>query len=256
MALDGQFTVAQASRITINSGRSTQLTVKGLQGMSLPLGATASTISLSTIGTRIATKMATGLEYENISSSYYFAKNDATQLYLMDASRNGTLLQDIWFWLDGDDFVALDKVNDPSGGIMVGTFSSPTAQKNEVFTGTCEFVVSGSHVFFTKHAKASSAVFSTTAGGAGVSATATSTDSPANTYGFVDELGFAVDDIVIIHGLTGNLTTVYYAKIESVTNTTMTFYDGIGDEASIPTISAASTIQIHGAVPIEVTDTF
>ena len=62
MALDGQFTVAQSARITIRSGRSDQLTVKGLQGLSLPLGATASTISLSTIGTRIATKMATGLE--------------------------------------------------------------------------------------------------------------------------------------------------------------------------------------------------
>lgn len=256
MALDGQFVVAQAAKITINSGKSTQLTVKGLQGMGLPLGATASTVSLSTIGTRIATKVATGLEYENITANYYFAKNDTTQQYLMDASRSGTLIQDMWFWIDDTDFVALDKINDPSGGMMVGTFSSPTAQKNEVFSGNCELVVSGSHIFFTKHAKATTAVFSITAGGAGVSATATSTDTPANTYGFVDELGFAVGDVVIITGLTGHLDTVYYAEIASVTNTTMTFVDAVGDEASLPTTAAASTVQIHGAVPIEVSDSF
>ena len=41
-----------------------------------------------------------------------------------------------------------------------------------------------------------------------------------------------------------------------MTNTTMTFYDGIGDEASLPTTSAAATVKIHGAVPFAVTDTF
>ena len=256
MALDGQFTVCQASRITINSGKSTQLTVKGLQGMGLPLGATASTITLSTVGTRIGVKMATGLEYEDISTSYYFAKNDPTQQYLMNAQRAGTVIQDLWFWLDGTDFAALDKVNDPGGGIMVGTYSSPKAQKNEVYTGDCTLVVSGSHIFYTKHAKATTAVFSITAGGAGVSATATSTDTPANTYGFVDELGFEVGDVVIITGLTGHLDTVYYAEIASLTNTELTFVDAVGDEATLPTTAAAATVQIHGAVPIEVSDTF
>lgn len=253
MALDGQFTVAQASKITIYSGKSTQLTVKGLQGMSLPIGATASTTTLSVIGTRIATKVATGLEYENISASYYFAKNDATQQYLMEASRGGTLIQDMWFWLDGDDFVALDKINDSAGGMMVGTFSSPTAQKNEVFTGNCELVVSGSHIFFGTHAKASTAVFSLTAGGAGVSATATSADT--TDYAF-DDLGFEAGQVVIIHGVTGYLTTVYYAQIKTVAAGTLTFEDAIGDEATIPTVSAAASIQIHAATPIEVSDTF
>lgn len=253
MALDGQYTVAQASKITIYSGKSTQLTVKGLQGMALPLGATASTVTLSVIGTRIATKVATGLEYENISASYYFAKNDATQQYLMEASRAGTLIQDMWFWLDADDFVALDKVNDSAGGMMVGTFSSPTAQKNEVFTGNCELVVSGSHIFFGTHAKAATAVFSLTAGGAGSSATATSADT--TDYAF-DDLGFEEGQVVVIHGVTGHTTTVYYAQIKTVTSSTLTFEDGIGDEDSIPTTAAASTIQIHAATPIEVSDTF
>lgn len=255
MALDGQFVVAQASKLTINSGKSTQLSVKGLQGLSMPLGASASTVSLSTIGTRIATKMATGLEYEDITTNYYFAKHDPSQQYLMDASRRGTMIQDMWFWIDGTDFAALDKINDPAGGIMVGTFSSPSAQKNEVFSGSCTLVVGGSHIFFTKHADASTAVFSTTAHGAGA-ATITSTDTPANTYGFVDELGFEAGDVIIIHGLTGYTTTVYYGQIDTVTNTTITLVAGVGDEATLPTVSAASSIKIHGAVPIEVDDTF
>lgn len=254
MAIDGQYVVAQSSRITYYSGRSTQATLKGLQGMSLPLGATGQSIEISVIGTRISTKVASGMSYDNISTSAYFMKNDPGQLYLMDANRNATLIQDMWFWIDATDFVAMDLVNDPSGGIMVQTFSSPQATKNEVYTSNVEFTVSGSHIFFTKHADASTAVFSTTAGGAGASATITSADT--TNYGFVDDLGFAEGDIVIIHGLTGYLTTVYYGQIKTVTNSTITLEDAIGDEATLPTVSAASTIKIHGAVPFEVSDTF
>lgn len=255
MAIDGQYVVAQSSRISCRSGRSDQFLVKGLQSMALPLGATGGTTELSVIGTRISTKVATGLSYDNISTSAYFMKNDPSQLYLMDCNRNSTLIQDMWFWIDSTDFVALDKVNDPAGGMMVATFSSPQASKNEVFTSNVEFAVSGSHIFFTKHADASTAVFSTTAHGAGA-ATITSTDTPANTYGFVDELGFAEGDVIIIHGLTGYTTTVYYGQIDTVTNTTITLVAGVGDEATLPTVSAASSIKIHGAVPIEVDDTF
>lgn len=251
MAIDGQYVICQASKITYRSGKSTQATIKGLQGMGLPLGATASTLSISTIGTRIATQVATGLEYQPITADYYFMKNDPSQQYLMECSRSGTLIQDMWFWIDGTDFVALDKINDPSGGMMVGTFSAPQATKNEVFTGNCELIVSGSHIFFTKHAKASTAVFSLTAGGEGVSATATSADT--TNYAF-DDLGFVAGDVVIVHGVTGNLDTVYYLQVKTVAAETLTFEDAVGDEAVLPTTSAAATIQIHGAVPIEVTD--
>lgn len=254
MAIDGQYVVCQAARVTYHSGLATQATIKGLQSMALPLGATGNTTEISVIGTRISTKVATGLSYDNISTSAYFMKNDPSQLYLMDCNRNATLIQDMWFWIDGTDFVALDKVNDASGGMMVATFSSPQASKNEVFTSNVEFAVSGSHIFFTKHADASTAVFSTTAGGAGVSATITSADT--TNYGFVDDLGFAEGDVVIIHGLTGYTSNVYYGQIKTVTNSTITLEDAIGDEATLPTVSAASTIKVHGAVPIEVDDTF
>jgi len=254
MAIDGQVVVCQAAKITINSGKTTQDTVRGLQGMGLPLGATGSTVTVSEIGTRIATKVASGLEYEDLQASYYFRKNDPTQQYLMTASRKGTLIQDMWFWIDAEDFAALDKINDPSGGMMVGTFSNPTAQKNEVFTGTCTLVIGGSHIFFTKHAKAATAVFSLTAGGDGVSATATSSDTV--NHAFDADLGFAVGDTVIVFGVTAHLDTVYYLKVKTVSASTLTFEDAVGDEASLPTTSAAATIQLHGAVPIEVDDTF
>ena len=246
MALDGSFVVAQAAKITVNSGKATQLTIKGLQGMSLPIGATASTISLSTIGTRIGTKVATGLEYDNITSSYYFAKNDASQQYLMEASRGGTQIQDMWFWLDATDFVALDKINDPGGYMMVGTFSAPTAQKNEVFTGNCEFVVAGSHIFFTKHIGGTGLSF--TAGGAGVSAQVTDSGN-----GFVTA-GFEVGDTVIITNL--NSLDPLYAKIKTVAAGTITFEDAVGNEGTIPTHSGISTTFMHGATPIEVQSTF
>ena len=41
-----------------------------------------------------------------------------------------------------------------------------------------------------------------------------------------------------------------------MSDSTMTFTDAIGNEASLPTTSAAATIKIHGGVPIEVTSTY
>lgn len=246
MAIDGSYVVAQASKVVIHAGKSDAASVKGLQGMSIPIGATASTISLSVIGTRIATKVATGLEYENISSSYYFAKGDPTQQYLMKASREGTQIQDMRFYIDATDFAALDLVNDPGGYLGVGTFSSPTAQKNEVFTGTCEFVPSGSFIFFDHHIGGTTLSF--TAGGAGVSAQVTDSGN-----GFLTA-GFAVGDIVILDYVNG--LDPLYAQVKTVAAGTMTFEDAIGDEARIPTFSGISTTKIHGAIPVEVNDMF
>lgn len=246
MALDGSYVVAQAAKIVAKAGKSDQMIVKGLQGMSIPIGATASTISLSVIGTRIATKVATGLEYENISSSYYFAKGDPSQQYLMAASREGTQIQDMRFYIDATDFAALDLINDPGGYLGVGTFSSPTAQKNEVFTGTCEFVPSGSFIFFDRHIGGTTLSF--TAGGAGVSAQVTDSGN-----GFV-AAGFEVGDTVIIDYLDGG--NPLYAKVKTVAAGTMTFEDAVGDEATIPTATGVAATKIHGAEPVEVVDSF
>lgn len=246
MAIVGGFVVAQASKITIHSGTSDQAVVKGLQGMALPIGATASTISISTIGQRIGIKVATGLEYDPVSTTYYFAKGDPTQQYLMKCSREGTQIQDMWFWIDGDDFAALDKINDPGGYMMVGTFGAPTAQKNEVYTGSVELVIAGSHIFFDRHIGGTTLSF--TAGGPGVDAQVTDSGN-----GFVTA-GFETGDTVILTNVDG--MDPLYAKVATVSAGAMTFEDGVGDEALIPTFTGISTTKIHGAEPVEVIDTF
>ena len=255
MAINGGYVAAQASMLTVHSGKSTQLLVKGLQDMTLHLGFTQSTESVDVIGTRIGTKYATGASYSDIESNYYYAKGDASQTYLSTCARTGAQIQDMWFWLDATDFVALDLITDPGGYVMVGTFDSPKASKNQIFSSSISIVIGGSHIMYDKHAvNTSSATFSLTAGGAGVSASATSADT--TNYGFVADLGFAVGDTVIVHGVTGHLDTVYYLKIATVSDATMTFVDAVGDEAVLPTTTAATTLKIHGGVPIEVQATF
>lgn len=254
MAIAGGYVACQAAKLTIYSGKSTQTTVKGLQGMTLPLGFTQTTQEVSVIGTRIATKYATGAAYEDLETPYYFAKGDATQTYLSTCARQGTQIQDMWFWLDNTDFVALDLISDPGGYVMVGNFSSPKANKNEIFSGSCSIVIGGSHILFDKHGKASTAVFSITAGGAGVSATMASSDT--TNYGFSADLGIVAGDTVIVHGVTGNLDTVYYLQVKTVSDSTLTFEDGVGNEATLPTTSAAASIYIHAGTPIEVDSEF
>lgn len=244
MALDGSYVVAQSSRILLYAAMTskTPMTVKGLQGMALPIGAEAQTTDLSVIGTRIATKVATGLSYSSISTNYYFAKGDASQIELMKFQREGTQIQHMRFYLDATDFAALDLINDPGGYMMIGTFSSPTANKNEVFTGSCEIVPSGSNIFFDRHIGGTTLTF--TAGGAGVSAQVTDSGN-----GFVTA-GFTVGDTVILDGVDG--MDPLYAKVKTVAAGSMTFEDAIGDEATIPTFSGIATTKIHGATPVEV----
>lgn len=246
MAITGGYVAAQASMLTINSGKSTQAVVKGLQGITLPLGFEQTTQEVSVIGTRIGTKYATGASYSDMDTNYYFAKGDPTQLYLSTCARSGTQIQDMWFWLDGTDFVALDLISDPGGYVMIGTFSSPTAQKNEIFSGSISIVVGGSHIMFDKHISGTTLSF--TAGGAGVSAQVVDSGN-----GFVTA-GFAVGDTVIITNLDG--TDPIYAKIKTVAAGTLTFEDAVGGEADITTDSGSATTFIHGGVPIEVSSTF
>lgn len=242
MAITNSFRVAKTSKLTYNSGKSTETKVTGLQNLQMPLGAVGQTIEASEIGTRINKKISTSLSYEDIQTSYYAKKGDVSQEYLAKANREDTQLQDLWFWYDSEDFVALDLVNDPGGYVTVTTFSSPKANKSEIFTGDCTFAISGSHILFDTHISGTTLSF--TAGGVGVSAQVT--DS-AN--GFVTA-GFKVGDVVIITHLDGK--DPLYAQVKTVAAGTMTFEDGVGNEATIPTATGISTTAIHAAEPFEV----
>jgi len=100
MAISGGFIAAQNSRLTVNSGKSTQLSVKGLQGLTIPTGFSMQSAEASVIGQRIATKYATSASYEDMTTTAYMAPGDASQHYLSAAARAGTQIQDMWFWLD------------------------------------------------------------------------------------------------------------------------------------------------------------
>ena len=245
MALDGSYVVCQTGKITLNSGKSTQVTLKGLQGMFLPIGAEASSTELSVVGTRISTLVATGLKYSEGSFDYYYAKGDESQKLLMQYQRAGTQVQDMWFWVDTTDFVALDLVNDPSGYMMVGTFSAPQANKNEVFSGSVTILPSGSNIVYDKHIHGSSLSFT-----AGTTGGATIADSG---NGFLTA-GFEVGDTVIMTGV--NSLDPLYGQIKTVVAGLITLEADIGDEASVPTFTGIATTYVHGGTPVDVTDTF
>ena len=259
MAISGGYIPAQASALTVNSGKSTAISVKGLQGLTLPLGFTQQTSEASVIGTRIATKYATGAAYEDITSNYYFAPGDASQTYLMDCARNATQIQDMWFWLDATDFVALDLISDPGGYVMVGTFSSPTATKNEIYSGSISLVIGGSHILFNKHALSTTSEFlAVTAGNSTTDATITSTGTGCPDF---VAAGFEVGNTVIVTGLPlGTADKVYYLKVKSVAAGTLVFEKNVGDNNIVPACAVVSSdtsnIKVHGGVPIEVTSTY
>lgn len=246
MAIAGGYVPAQSSKLTVLSGKSGELSVKGLQGLTLPLGFTQTVQEASTIGTRIATKYATGASYSDMTTNYYFAPGDASQVLLSTWARTGAQIRDMRFWIDDTDFAALDLINDPGGYMMVGTFGSPSAQKSELYTAEISILVGGSNILFNKHRGGTTLSF--TAGGAGVSAQVTDSGS-----GFITA-GFAIGDTVIIDYLNG--LNPLYAKVKTVTAGTMTFEDAIGNEATIPTATGVTKTKIHGAVPIEVISEF
>lgn len=242
MAITGGFIAAQNSRLTVNSGKSTALSIKGLQSLTIPLGFQTQSAEASVIGTRIATKYATSASYEDISTTAYFAPGDPSQLYMSSAARAGTQIQDMWFWLDSADFAALDLITDPGGYVMVGTFGSPKASKSDLYSFDVSIMIGGSHIFFDRHITGTN--IDTVAGGAGVSAQVTDANS-----GFVDA-GFTVGDTIILTNVNG--LDPIYAKVKTVAAGILTLEDGIGGESTIPTFSGLATTAVHGATPIEV----
>lgn len=247
MAISGGYVAAQASKLTVKSGIvGEELNVKGLQGLTLPLGFEQTVQEVSVIGQRIGTKYATGASYSNMDTTYFYAKGDASQLYLSTCARLGTQIQDMWFWLDEEDFVALDLITDPGGYVMVGTMGSPSANKNDIYQASISIIVGGSHIMFDKHIHGTTLSF--TAGGAGVSAQVTDSGN-----GFVTA-GFTVGDTVIIVNLDG--ANPIYAKVKTVAAGTMTFEDAVGGEADITTDTGSATTYIHGGTPIEVVSVF
>ena len=243
MALEGSYKVASNAAVVAYAGKSNEMLIRGLQSISLPIGFTMSTVTVSSMGERIDQILPTGGSYEEISVNYNFVVGDPSQVYLMNASLNNTEIQDMRFMVDYNllcgDFATVDLISDAGASYRVGTFSSPTGTKNDLITGTVSFLPAGASTLFTAHASGTDLEF---AAGAGATITTVSLD-------FVD-LGFKADQTIILDHV--DSLDPLHCKIASVTTTVITLVDNVGDETTVPTFTGIATTAIHGGDPMVV----
>lgn len=243
MAFSGSFVVAQNAKLVVNAGKATEMTLRGLQTLGIPIGASASTVTVSEMGRRVDLVLASGLTYESVSTDYNFVIGDPSQTYMMEASRNATQITDARFYIDSTHFGALDLISDTGGYLQVGSMTSPTASKNEVFSGSVEFMPAGSFILFPNHVVGTTLGF--VAGVIGVS-NAKITDSAS---GFVTE-GFVAGQTVYIDHADG--LDPLCCKIETVIAGEIELVEGVGDADSLTTSAGIATSAIHGGDPVEI----
>ena len=244
MALTGSYKVASNASIRAYCGKSNEMLLRGLQSTSLPIGFTMSTLTVSSMGERIDQVLPTGGAYEEISVNYNFVINDPSQTYLMKAALNNTEIQDMRFYVDDNvlcgDFATVDLISDPGASYRVGTFSSPTGSKNELFTGTVSFLPAGPSTLFVAHANGTDLEFTAGTGGAVATITSTVQDFTA--------LGFEADMTIILDHVDGLDPLV--CQIDTVAANTITLVDAVGDEGSVPLFSGIATTAIHAGTSI------
>jgi len=244
MTLSGSYKVASNAAIRVNCGKSTEMLLRGLQSTSLPIGFTMSTITVSSMGERIDQVLPTGGSYEEISVNYNFLIGDPSQTYLMQAALNNTEIQDMRFYVDDDllagDFATVDLISDSGASYRVGTFSSPTGAKNELFTGTVSFLPAGASTLFTAHASGVDLV--TTSGAGASTATVTCTTQDFVALGFVAGMTIILDHV--------NSLDPLFCKIDTVAAKTITLVASIGDEVSVPAFNGIATTAVHGGSPM------
>lgn len=247
--ISSNFLVAQASALVLYPATSDQLTVRGLTGLTLPLGFEMSNVVVSEMGRRIDLIVPSGGAYSAIDITANFVPGDASQAIFQDAALNSTKLTEMRFYLKaGCDFAALDLINDSGGGYYIGTYSAPSVgSKNELFQNQIQILPAGSSVLFVAHTTPGSGDDLTFLSEATTGAGATITLS---TGSFVT-MGFEVGDTIIIDYMTAG-TDPLYAKIASMTATVLTLTEDTGDSASITDVTGPTTCQIHGATAIEV----
>ena len=242
--LTGSYKVASNAAIRVHCGKSTEMLLRGLQSTSLPIGFTMSTVTVSSMGERIDQVLPTGGSYEEISVNYNFVIGDPSQVYLMQAALNNTEIQDMRFYVDDNplcgDFAAVDLISDTGASYRVGTFSSPTGSKNELFTGTVSFLPAGASALFTAHANGTDLGFTT--GSTTSVATITSSTQDFTALGFEAGMTIILDHVDSLDPL--------YCQIDTVAAHLITLEDAVGDEGSVPLFSGIATTSIHGGAPI------
>lgn len=243
------FLVAQASALVLDAAMATEALVRGLTGLTLPLGFEMSTITVSEMGRRIDLVVPSGGAYTAIDVAANFVPGDPTQQILQAAALNSTKLTTMRFYLKiGCDFAALDLINDTGGAYLIGTYSPPTvASKSELYQNTISILPAGSSVLFIAHSAPNLGTNITFTADAGSGATAVL--SAGTWAGF----GFEENDVILIDYQDGQ--DPLYAKAETISGATMTFAVGVGDADSITSAVGVAATQVHGATPIEVAGT-
>jgi len=236
------FVVAQNSAVVIDSGLSSELTVRGLQGMGLCLGFSMKTMEVQEMGRRIALTIPSGGTYQSTSVKYNFIPGDASIEVLRDASINSTKISNIRLYVHaGCDFSAPDLISDPAAGLYVGTVSDPRVDSpNGIYTGSLDYMPGGPFVLFIAHKK-----------GVNLSYTTATRTLVSSANDFITK-GFEVDDTVIIDKVP-LMTKPIYAKIQSVAAGSIVLTAATGDVALMnANWSGTADTFLHAATPLVV----
>lgn len=239
------FVAAQNAAVVLHAGKSTETTVRGLQGMGLCLGFTMETFTVSEMGRRIALVVPSGGTYEETSINYNFVPGDASMEEFRDAALNSTKLNDVRLYVkQGCDFSAPDLVSDSGSGLYVGSFSDPSVDSpNGIFSGSLSYMPGGAFCLFVAHSPAGE--------GANLSYVAsTRTLSVSGGDEFDTDYGFEVGDTCILDY--ADSMDPKYVQIASISGASMVFTAATGDIADISDFTGISTTQIHGATPMVV----
>lgn len=247
------FLVAQASALVLNPAEATQMIVRGLTGLTLPLGFEMSNNVISEMGRRIDLVVPSGGAYTPIDITANFVPGDPSQQIFQSAALNSTQLKKMRFYLkQGCDFAALDLINDPGGAYLIGTFSPPSvASKSETYQNQITILPAGSSVLFIAHTPAGGGAALTFNAPVGTGADASIDLSSGS---FVD-MGFEAGDVVYLDWVNSLAPLCCKIKSGGVAAGALTLEGGVGDCDLVPDFSGIATSAIHGATPIEIVGT-
>jgi hypothetical protein len=120
--------------------------------------------------------------------------------------------------------------------------TSPTAAKNEVFSGSVDFLPGGSFILFPNHTAGTRLSFTANDG----TDAAFIEDSSSK---FVEN-GFKTGQTIYLDHV--NSLDPLCCKIDTVTDGKITLVEGVGDEANVPTFTGVEATAIHSGDPVEV----
>lgn len=237
------FVLAQNAAVVLHAAKSTEATVRGLQGMGLLLGFSMETQTVQEMGRRIALVVPSGGTYEETTINYNFIPGDSTLEEFRDAAINSTKLNDVRLYVkQGCDFSAPDLISDPASGLYVGSMSDPTVDSpNGLFTGSLSYMAGGAFVLFIAHKK-----------GTALSVTVATRTISNSDNDFVTQ-GFEAGDTLILDHY--DSADPYFLKAESVAAGAIVWTASVGDSDALIAAGDAATVattELHGATPLVV----